>query len=66
MVGTDNDRLLAILHVVLNLQDTVDPQPVARSPLKTQEQNAGSVLFGLSDCEARELFVRTMATAFIC
>jgi hypothetical protein len=34
LVCADDDRLLTILHVVLNLQDTMHPQPVAGSPLK--------------------------------
>lgn len=34
LVCADDDRLLTILHVVLNLQDTMDPQPIARPPLE--------------------------------
>ena len=32
----------------------MNPQPVARSPLKAQQQDAGSILFRLSDCKTQE------------
>ena len=51
LIGADDDRLLTVLHVVFDLQYTMNPQPVARSPLKAQQQDTGSILFRLSDCK---------------
>lgn len=53
LIGAYDNRLLTVLHVVLDLQYTMNPQPVARSPLKTQKQDAGSILFRLSDCKTQ-------------
>jgi len=52
LIGAHDDRLLTVLHVVLDLQYTMNPQPVARSPLKAQQQDTGSILFRLSYCKA--------------
>jgi len=75
LIGAHDDRLLTVLHIVLDLQYTMNPQPVARSPLKTQQQDARSVLFRLSDWKNKNILcsvhseqraVPILATAQFC
>lgn len=55
LIRTDNDWLLAVFHVVFDLQHAVHPEPVSCGPLlHPGQQYARTVLFRLCNCNRQQ------------